>query len=62
MSPRDYVGEFWPLDPSPPGSQLEDMYGKILRKMAETSNEAAATNGAPAANGTPATSTAAIKH
>lgn len=46
-----YVATFWPLDPRPPGGQLEAMYKRILEKEAE---EAAAGAGGIASNGTTA--------
>jgi chromodomain-helicase-DNA-binding protein 1 len=46
---RTYVAGFWPLDPSPPASQLEGMYKKILK--AENEKPASA-SGTPTANGT----------
>ena len=57
---RDYVAGFWPLEPSPPGSQLQSMYGKILKKMAETDGEASTANGTTVSNGTPAHQVAPI--
>ena len=35
---RNYVATFWPLDPSPPGSQLEGMYVRILKAKEDAKN------------------------
>jgi chromodomain-helicase-DNA-binding protein 1 len=58
-----YVATFWPLDPSPPGGQLDGMYKRIVEKAKETTEEAAGAAGAggPVTNGTSTPSTPAIK-
>jgi chromodomain-helicase-DNA-binding protein 1 len=57
---REYVAGFWPLDPHPPGSQLEDMYGKIL-KTEQESNKTEDTSQTVVSNGASASSTTAMK-
>jgi chromodomain-helicase-DNA-binding protein 1 len=60
---RVYVAGFWPLDPSPPGTQLENMYKKILRNQAEEA-QAKKASGVPApaaTNGTSGSSTTVVK-
>ena len=56
---------FWPLDPPPPGTQLEATYIKISNALKENAGKDAAEPGKaaePAAtNGLPASSTTAIK-
>jgi chromodomain-helicase-DNA-binding protein 1 len=57
------VAGFWPLDPSPPGTQLENMYKKILKNQAEEA-QAKKAGGIPAAtatNGSSGSSTAVVK-
>lgn len=51
---------FWPLEPSPPGSQLEIMYGKILKKMAEAEDDATGVNGQAKNKETPSQTVATI--
>lgn len=55
----------WPLDPPPPGAQLEGMYIKILKnlndKAAGPSTDTGGAAESTAPNSTSAPSTAAIK-
>ena len=57
---REYVAGFWPLDPHPPGSQLENMYRKIL-KTEQESNKTKDASQTVVSNGASASSAMAIK-
>jgi len=56
----EYVAGFWPLDPHPPGSQLENMYRKIL-KTEQESNKTKDASQTVVSNGASASSATAIK-
>jgi hypothetical protein len=42
---RNYVSTWWPLNPSPPPQQLEDMHRRILEKEAAGEPSKEPTNG-----------------
>jgi hypothetical protein len=62
---RSYVAMFWPLDPPPPGAQLEGTYNKIIKTLNENPGEEPRENGSVAgptvSNGVSAPSTAAVE-
>lgn len=45
MLRRNYVATWWPLNPSPPPQQLEDMHRRILEKEAAEESSKEPTNG-----------------
>lgn len=49
---RSYVAGTWPLDPRPPGAQLEGTYRKIVKSLSEKKAAATSAGGdTPSMNG-----------